>query len=29
MRVVNHYRDNGQLDIKNGMIIEWSPKEKG
>jgi hypothetical protein len=29
MRVVNHYRDNGQLDIKNGILIEWIPKKKG
>ncbi|HHD7442515.1 TPA: helix-turn-helix domain-containing protein [Citrobacter braakii] len=29
MRVVNYYRQNGQLEVKNGIIIGWSPKEKG
>jgi hypothetical protein len=29
MRVINFYRSNGQLSIKNGLLMEWVPNNKG
>lgn len=29
VRVINEFKANGQLSIKNGIIISWTPKDEG